>query len=71
MKLTIICTNVWPANILAANLIDKLNKRIKYENISIGINIGNNTNGHCGINICKNFKLNLNNPIINIEIHIY
>jgi len=29
MKLTIIWTNVWPANILAANLIDKLNKRIK------------------------------------------
>ena len=57
IKLTIICTNVWPANILAANRIDKLNKRIKYEKISIGINIGNNTNGHWGINICKNFKL--------------
>ena len=71
MKLTIICTNVWPAKILAANLIDKLNKRIKYEKISIGINIGNNTNGHWGINICKNFKLNLNNPIMNIEIHMY
>jgi hypothetical protein len=42
---------------LAANLIAKLKRRIKYENISIGINIGNNTKGHCGINICKNFKL--------------
>jgi hypothetical protein len=42
---------------LAANRIAKLNKRIKYENISIGINIGNNTKGHCGIKMCKNFKL--------------
>lgn len=70
IKLTIIWTNVWPANILAANLIDKLNKRIKYEKISIGINIGNNIKGHCGINMCKNFKLKRNNPIINMDIHI-
>ena len=70
IKLTIIWTNVWPAKILAANLIDKLNNRIKYEKISIGINTGNNTNGHWGIKICRNFKLNLNNPITNIEIQI-
>jgi hypothetical protein len=70
MKLTIICTKVWPANILAANLIDKLNNLIKYEKISIGINIGNKTKGHCGIKICKNFKWNLNNPIVNIDIQI-
>lgn len=70
IKLTIICTNVWPAKILAANLIDKLNKRIKYEKISIGINIGNKINGHCGIKICKNFKLKRNKPIVKIEIHI-
>jgi hypothetical protein len=57
MNVTIICTKVWPANILAANRIAKLNKRIKYENISMGINIGNKIKGHCGINICKNFKL--------------
>ena len=57
MNVTIIWTNVWPANILAANRIAKLNKRIKYEKISIGINIGNNIKGHCGIKKCKNFKL--------------
>ena len=70
IKLTIIWTNVWPAKIFAASLIDKLNKRIKYENISIGINIGNKTNGHCGIKICKNFKLKRNKPITNIDIQI-
>ena len=57
INVTIICTKVCPANMLAANRIAKLNKRIKYEKISIGIKIGNKTNGHCGINICKNFKL--------------
>jgi len=57
INVTIIWTNVCPANILAANRIAKLNKRIKYEKISIGIKIGNKTKGHCGINICKNFKL--------------
>lgn len=57
IKVTIICTNVCPANILAANRIAKLKRRIKYENISIGINIGSKIKGHCGINICRNFKL--------------
>ena len=57
INVTIICTNVCPANILAANRIARLKRRIKYENISIGINIGNKIKGHCGINICKNFKL--------------
>ena len=55
INVTIICTNVWPANILAANRIAKLKRRIKYENISIGISIGNKIKGHCGIKICKNF----------------
>jgi hypothetical protein len=55
---------------LAANLIAKLNILIKYENISIGTNIGNNTKGHSGIKICKNLKLYLNNPKIKIEMHI-
>jgi hypothetical protein len=66
----IINTNVCPANILAANLIAKLNILIKYENISIGTNIGNNTKGHSGIKICKNRKLYLNNPKIKIEMQI-
>jgi len=57
INVTIICTKVCPANILAANRIAKLNKRIKYEKISIGIKIGSKIKGHCGINICKNFKL--------------
>lgn len=57
INVTIICTNVWPANILAANRIAKLKRRIRYENISIGIKIGNKIKGHWGINICKNFKL--------------
>ncbi len=67
MKLDIIKTRVCPANILAANLIDKLNIRIKYEKISIGIKIGNKTNGHSGIKILKNLTLFFKIPIKNIE----
>ena len=51
---TIIIINVCPANIFAANLIAKLKHLITYENNSIIINIGNNTNGQSGINNFRN-----------------
>jgi len=58
----IILTNVWPANIFAVNLIDKLNALIIYENISISINTGNNAIGQVGTKIFKNLKFLYNNP---------
>ena len=42
------------AIILALKRIAKLNARITYENISIGINKNNNKNGASGMNIFKN-----------------
>jgi hypothetical protein len=53
----IICTRVWPAIILALNLIAKLKDLIMYENISVHISIGSNDKGHSGINIFINFML--------------
>lgn len=60
---------MWPASILAANLIAKLNILIKYEKISIGIKRNNNKKGDCGIKIRKNFKFWTINPITKIETH--
>jgi len=67
IKDEIIKTKVCPANILAAKRIAKLNIRIKYEKISIGIKIGNRMKGHSGIKILKNFKLCVSKPIIKID----
>ena len=55
-KVLIIWTKVCPANILAANLIAKLNILIKYEKISIGISIIRSIKGLCGMKIFKNSK---------------
>lgn len=63
----IIFTKVWPAKILAAKRIDKLNILIKYEKISIGIKINNKKNGHSGIKILKNFILCVFIPITKID----
>lgn len=53
----IICTRVWPAMILALDLIAKLKDLIIWEKISVQISIGSNGKGHSGINIFKNCML--------------
>ncbi len=47
-KPAIVNNNTWPAVILAAKRIAKLNTRIMYENISITNNIGNKNTGTSG-----------------------
>lgn len=66
----IICTNVWPANILADNLTAKLKDLIIYEKISIGIIIKYKGKGTSGTNNFKKWTLNLTSPIKKLPKHI-
>jgi len=69
-KLLIIWTSVWPAIILALNLIAILKARIPWEKISIGIKINNDNKGDSGIYILKKKKHLAQKYLLKIQLNI-